>query len=97
MAAIIDNFPLYFEATNEKGLSMAGLNFPDNAVYFEYTDEKDCITPLKGVFDFPEFFRTMEKTGYNGKYIIELYEWSYETREEIADAYDNLCKLAESL
>lgn len=47
MAAVIDNFPLYFEATNEKGLSIAGLNFPDNAVYFEYTDEKDCITPFE--------------------------------------------------
>lgn len=34
MAAVRENYPLYFEATNEKGLSMAGLNFPDNAVYF---------------------------------------------------------------
>ena len=32
-AVVADNFPLYFEATNEKGLSMAGLNFPKNAVY----------------------------------------------------------------
>ena len=47
MAAVIDDFPLYFESTNEKGLSIAGLNFPDNAVYFEYTDEKDCITPFE--------------------------------------------------
>lgn len=72
----------------------------DSIVHIHISDrnsEKDCITPLKGVFDFPKFFRTMEKTGYNGKYIIELYEWSYETREEIADAYDNLCKLAESI
>ena len=35
MAAVRENFPLYFEATNEKGLSMAGLNFPGNAVYFQ--------------------------------------------------------------
>ena len=35
MAAVVDNYPLYFEATNEKGLSMAGLNFPENAHYFE--------------------------------------------------------------
>lgn len=26
-------YPLYYEATNEKGLSMAGLNFPGTAVY----------------------------------------------------------------
>ncbi len=33
MATVIDNFPLYFDATNEKGLSIAGLNFPENADY----------------------------------------------------------------
>lgn len=33
MAAVIAGYPLYFDATNEKGLSMAGLNFPDNAYY----------------------------------------------------------------
>lgn len=33
MAVIPENFPLYFEASNEKGLSIAGLNFPGNAQY----------------------------------------------------------------
>lgn len=33
MALPYKNYPLYFDATNEKGLSMAGLNFPDNAHY----------------------------------------------------------------
>ena len=33
MASIADNYPLYAEAANEKGLCMAGLNFPDNAYY----------------------------------------------------------------
>ena len=47
MACVVDDFPLYFEATNEKGLSMAGLNFPDNAVYYEYTKEKDNIAPFE--------------------------------------------------
>ncbi|MEE1277722.1 MAG: choloylglycine hydrolase [Acutalibacteraceae bacterium] len=28
-------YPLYFDAFNEKGLSVAGLNFPDNTVYQE--------------------------------------------------------------
>lgn len=33
-AAIIrDDYPLYYDASNEYGLSMAGLNFPGNAVY----------------------------------------------------------------
>lgn len=33
MATVIDNQPLYAEAANEKGLCIAGLNFPENAYY----------------------------------------------------------------
>lgn len=47
MAYIQDNYPLYYEATNEKGLSMAGLNFPENAYYYPYDEEKDNITPFE--------------------------------------------------
>ena len=47
MATVVNDFPLYFEATNEKGLSVAGLNFPENAVYFEYDDKKDNIAPFE--------------------------------------------------
>ncbi len=45
MAAVVDDYPLYFEATNEKGFSMAGLNFPENAVYFDAAPNKDNIPP----------------------------------------------------
>ena len=47
MATISDNYPLYYDATNEYGLSIAGLNFPDNAVYFEKMNEKDNIAPFE--------------------------------------------------
>ena len=40
MATVVQDIPLYYEATNEKGLSMAGLNFPDNACYQKCSDEK---------------------------------------------------------
>jgi len=33
VAYVADGYPLYYDATNEKGLSMAGLNFPENADY----------------------------------------------------------------
>lgn len=33
MAYVVEDYPLYYDATNEKGLSMAGLNFPENAHY----------------------------------------------------------------
>lgn len=47
MATVIEEFPLYYEATNEKGLSMAGLNFPGNAVYYDFQEGKENITPFE--------------------------------------------------
>ena len=45
MATVAEGFPLYYEATNEKGLSMAGLNFPGNAYYVEPVAGKENIPP----------------------------------------------------
>lgn len=33
MAYVVKSYPLYYDATNEKGLSVAALNFPNNATY----------------------------------------------------------------
>lgn len=52
--------------------------------------EKDCITPLKGEFEFAKLFDAMNRVGYDGKYIIELYEWSYKDKSEITEAYNKL-------
>ena len=46
-ATVIDDYPLYAEATNEKGLSMAGLQFPDNAHYNKIDPKKTNITPYE--------------------------------------------------
>ncbi|MBP3645375.1 MAG: choloylglycine hydrolase [Clostridia bacterium] len=47
MAYVVDDTPLYYEATNEKGVSMAGLNFPGNAVYQPECKEKDNVSPFE--------------------------------------------------
>ncbi len=47
MAAVIEDYPLYFEGTNEAGLSVAGLNFPENACYFPFCEGKDNVTPYE--------------------------------------------------
>ena len=47
MAVESDGLPLFFEATNEKGLSMAGLNFPDNAFYGESKEGKLNLAPYE--------------------------------------------------
>ena len=46
MATVAEGYPLYYEATNEMGLSMAALNFPDNADYKPYLEGCDNITPF---------------------------------------------------
>lgn len=47
MAHVADNTPLYYEAVNEKGLGMAGLNFVGNAVYFNTAEGKDNIAQFE--------------------------------------------------
>ena len=47
MAVVARGVPLYFEATNERGLSMAGLSFPGEAVYHAPTDGKDNVCPFE--------------------------------------------------
>lgn len=40
VALINENYPLFFDAMNEKGLGMAGLNFVHNAHYFKNKEDK---------------------------------------------------------
>lgn len=47
MAMVDQDYPLYYEATNEKGLSVAGLNFPQNARYFPPQEGRDNIAPFE--------------------------------------------------
>lgn len=47
MAYVVDDYPLYYDATNEMGLSMAGLNFPGNAQYKPFTVGKENIAPFE--------------------------------------------------
>lgn len=47
MAFVVDDYPLYYDATNEKGLSMAGLNFPGNAYYPDFQEGKDNVSPFE--------------------------------------------------
>lgn len=47
MAHVAEGCPLYYEAVNEKGLCMAGLNFVGNAVYFEPKEGKDNVAQFE--------------------------------------------------
>lgn len=47
MAYVQDGFPLYYEAVNERGLGMAGLNFPVSAKYFPPVEGKENVAPFE--------------------------------------------------
>jgi len=47
VAYVKDGQPLYYDATNERGVSIAGLNFPENAFYEQARGEMDEITPFE--------------------------------------------------
>lgn len=50
MAYVVDDYPLYYDATNERGLSMAGLNFPGNA-HYQTLDNAGAGTTMQGAHE----------------------------------------------
>lgn len=58
MATVKNEYPLLYDATNEYGLSIAALNFPQNAVYSQKSDFK----PNVAVFELIPFILSRCKT-----------------------------------
>lgn len=63
IAAMAGDYPLYYDATNEKGLSMAGLNFPGNADYKQEAEDKENIAPFEFIPWILGQCRTVEEAG----------------------------------
>ena len=47
MAYVAGNYPLYYDAINEKGLGIAGLNFVGNAAYNKHVENKTNIAQFE--------------------------------------------------
>ena len=47
MAHVADGYPLYYDAVNEKGLGMAGLNFVGNAFYADIRDDINNVAQFE--------------------------------------------------
>ena len=47
MAHVAGDYPLYYDAINEKGLGMAGLNFVGNAAYAEPVSDKENVAQFE--------------------------------------------------
>lgn len=66
VATIADNYPLYYDATNEAGLSIAGLNFPGNSFYRARSANMHNITP----FELIPWVLTQCKTAKDAKILL---------------------------
>ncbi len=69
-----------FEIVNEMKDSIVHIHLSDN------TENADCIPPGRGNFDFRRLFETMNKSNYNGDYVIELYSMGYDMDKELAQS-----------
>lgn len=67
MAYVTENYPLYYDAINEKGLCIAGLNFVENAHYNEQVENKDNIAQ----FEFIPWILSQCTTVKEAKKLIE--------------------------
>lgn len=47
MAYVLEDYPLFYDAVNERGLGMAGLNFVGNAVYRDAVEGKDNVATFE--------------------------------------------------
>ena len=87
MAHIDNDYPMYYDAMNECGLAMAGLNFVGNAVYNEVDQEKDNVAQFEFISyilanckDIDEARSEIERinlvsTPYNDYYPVALLHW----------------------
>lgn len=67
MACVSEDYPLYYDAVNEKGLGMAGLNFVGNANYKKLAKDKDNIAQ----FEFIPWILSQCATVNEAKTLIE--------------------------
>lgn len=94
MACVIDNFPLYYDAINEFGLGMAGLNFVGNACYNDVVDGKENVAQYEFILWVLANCKTVEdakaliskmnltKTSFNEKLPTAKLHWLIADKEQ---------------
>ena len=82
MAHVAEDYPLYYDAMNEKGVAMAGLNFVGNAVYSEVQPDVENIAQFEFIpWILSQFFHILGSVDQqrgccevtDGKYEITWY------------------------
>ena len=72
-ATVSENYPLYYDAVNEHGLCMAGLNFPKNAVYRDFEKDKINIAPFEFI---PYILSRCKSVGEAEKQLNNINLWN---------------------
>lgn len=60
----------------------------------DYDENHLCMLPGRGVVDYRRMFSTLEKNGYKGPALIEVYRSDYDKNEELAAAAEYLRSIA---
>lgn len=65
----------------------------DHVHLSDYTDSADCAAPFEGKENFNIIIDSLNKKGYNGHYIIELYRHNFIDSQQIVDAAQKFDKI----
>ena len=93
MVTTVDGYPLYYDAANEMGLSIAGLNFPNNAFYNKSKPDALNVSPfelipylLSQCANINEALKSLEginleNRNFNEKYPLTPLHWMLADKE----------------
>lgn len=96
MASVLEDYPLYYEAANEAGLAMAGLNFPKNAHYQEPVEGKENLA----LFEFIPWLLGQASTVREARTLLEkvnLVGWPFSAQIPCAPLHYMISDRTESL
>ena len=56
----------------------------------DHSPAADCLLPTRGNFNFKELITDLKNHGYNGDFVIEVYQNAYKNHNEIFECYNSL-------
>lgn len=63
----------------------------------DYREDGKMCLPGKGITDFKDVFKRLDKVAFDGAIIIEAYQSDYDKEKELIESLDYLTKLAEDV
>ena len=100
-----DSYKMVLDVKQARRAGVRAEDFIDimgnNIVHVHLSDcnsKMDCIAPCEeGHYDFGKVFTELDKVGYNGKYIVELYSDGYEKKEQLVKSAEYLGGILEKV